>query len=710
MSGISRLAGRVQTSEHHRRTAMGTRWRHSPLLTPRRGRQSPTAVALFLSKKGKHVRPEAGLPHARSVSNASRCNMLGSVALILDELRQITNNFSDDQLLGKGAFGKVYKGVLKNGDMIAVKRLTWKTTGLQDVEYENEARHLMRLKHPNIVQIVGYCSETEMKLVRHSGTFVRAEETERLLCLEYLQKETLRGHISDFGLSRLFGEDQTRTCTTICKGTPGYMAPEYLDKGVITKKFDIFSLGVLNNWRHRLTKAQGYTSQDIDYQQIKKCIHIGLLCVKIDRVKRPTINQIIKMLERSDEAYQNEREIPEELRKVLASHFNIIPGARIEKNLPPTYKLVFVTSMSDEIFTKRDVRAVDGGQIRVKMIVNNQQDNNCSRLLSSNVKIVVLDGDFNADNREGWTPYEFDDHIVRPRDKVGAVLTGKLDVKLKDGEACLHDITFIDNSSFTRSRKFRLGVKLLDDLGERVQEGVTEPFTVKDRRGEGYRKREIPRLDKKPYCRQLDNVPPNAETMVYKETCQNRHVIDLNIPQMPSDFESTVSYIVPPSDKNAETMVRPQRTSGAEEVTGRLPDIDASSDVLYDELSFNSRRHSSRSRPPTARALEALACGFLGTKQKGREATFPSSSRSSRPVRRPRRSPDVALPFPSEGKECTSRFPDPPMDVNGWRMNNPPNQMIHSSSSDKSTEKGSPDLFGADKSTDKGVHELFGIP
>lgn len=192
--------------------------------------------------------------------------------------------------------------------------------------------------------------------------------------------------------------------------------------------------------------------------------------------------------------------IPEELRKVLWSHFNNIPGARTEKNLPPTYKLIFMNSLSDEIFTKRDVRAADGGQIKVKMVVSNQQDNNCSRLLSSNVRIVVLDGDFNADNHEGWTPDEFDDHIVRPRDKVGAVLTGKLDVKLKDGEACLHGITFIDNSSFTRSRKFRLGVKLLEDLGERVQEGVTEPFTVKDRRGEGYRKREIPRLDDKVWC------------------------------------------------------------------------------------------------------------------------------------------------------------------------------------------------------------------
>lgn len=216
--------------------------------------------------------------------------------------------------------------------------------------------------------------------------------------------------------------------------------------------------------------------------------------------------------------------------------------------------------------------------------------------------------------------------------------------------------------------------------------------------------------NKKPYCGQPDYVPHNAETMIYKETYQNRNVIDLNIPQLPSDYESTVSYTVLPSDNSTQTTVRPLHTSGAEEVSDHLPDMDASSDVLNEELSFNSRRHSSRSRPPTARALEALACGFLGTKQKGREASFPSSSRSSRPVRRPRRSPDVALPFPSDGKECTSPFPDPPMDVNGWGMSNPPYQMIHSSPSDKSTDKGSPDLFGSDKSTDKGIHELFGIP
>lgn len=91
---------------------------------------------------------------------------------------------------------KFKQGVLQNGDTIAVKRLKLTMAVIQDKQYENEARHLMRLKHPNIVQLVGYCSETEKKLVPHNGIFVYAEEFERLLCLEYLPKGNLRGHLS----------------------------------------------------------------------------------------------------------------------------------------------------------------------------------------------------------------------------------------------------------------------------------------------------------------------------------------------------------------------------------------------------------------------------------------------------------------------------------------------------------------------------------
>ncbi|CAN6351986.1 unnamed protein product [Urochloa humidicola] len=115
----------------------------------------------------------------------------------MKDLREITNNFSDERLLGQGGFGRVYKGLLQNGDIIAVKKLTSTMPGLQDKQYENEVRHLMRLMHPNIVQLVGYFSETEEKLVLRNGKYVYAEKSERLLCLEYLPKGSLRNHISD---------------------------------------------------------------------------------------------------------------------------------------------------------------------------------------------------------------------------------------------------------------------------------------------------------------------------------------------------------------------------------------------------------------------------------------------------------------------------------------------------------------------------------
>uniref|UniRef100_A0A8I6WT15 SANT domain-containing protein n=2 Tax=Hordeum vulgare subsp. vulgare TaxID=112509 RepID=A0A8I6WT15_HORVV len=207
------------------------------------------------------------------------------------------------------------------------------------------------------------------------------------------------------------------------------------------------------------------------------------------------------------------------------------------------------------------------------------------------------------------------------------------------------------------------------------------------------------------YCGQLHNVPPNVE-VVYKEKAQRKHVIDLNIPQMPSDYESTTSYIQPPSDNRALIMDIPMHPSETKEADDCLPDINTSSNaILSEELSFNSRRQSTRSRPLTSRALEALACGFMG-KQKGGEGNFPSSSRSSRPVRRPRRSTDVAVPFPSDGVGSGSHFTDQAITINEWRMSNNQYQILHSAPSNNSNEKGTLELFGADNSTDKGTREI----
>ncbi|KAL6599885.1 hypothetical protein ACP70R_045536 [Stipagrostis hirtigluma subsp. patula] len=166
-----------------------------------------------------------------------------------------------------------------------------------------------------------------------------------------------------------------------------------------------------------------------------------------------------------------------------------------DQNRPPKYKLSFMNGLQKEIFTKKAICATDGEPLKICMTVDDQQGTDPHRLLSAKIKVVVLYGDFNRHNQECWTSQEFKDNIVQPRDKVGAVLTGVSELSLKNGEAYFHGVTFIDNSKFVRSGKFRLGVMVDENPGERVLEGITEPFIVKDRRGEGSRKHEVPLLN-----------------------------------------------------------------------------------------------------------------------------------------------------------------------------------------------------------------------
>jgi len=166
----------------------------------------------------------------------------------------------------------------------------------------------------------------------------------------------------------------------------------------------------------------------------------------------------------------------------------------VDQNQPPRYKLTFTNGLGSEVFTKKVICDTNAKPLKICVIANGQDETD-PRILCAKIRVVVLDGDFNRHNQECWTQEEFNNTTVRPRDKVGAVLTGDLELSLTNGEAYLHSATFIDNSKFVRSGKFRLGVMVIDNLVERVQEGVTEPFTVKERRGEGYRKHDIPSLN-----------------------------------------------------------------------------------------------------------------------------------------------------------------------------------------------------------------------
>lgn len=100
--------------------------------------------------------------------------------------------------------------------------------------------------------------------------------------------------------------------------------------------------------------------------------------------------------------------------------------------------------------------------------------------------VVVLEGDFNNEDDDNWMQEEFESHVVKEREGKRPLLSGDLQVTLKEGVGTLGDLTFTDNSSWIRSRKFRLGLKVASGYceGIRIREAKTDAFTVKDHRGE----------------------------------------------------------------------------------------------------------------------------------------------------------------------------------------------------------------------------------
>lgn len=143
--------------------------------------------------------------------------------------------------------------------------------------------------------------------------------------------------------------------------------------------------------------------------------------------------------------------------------------------------------MSLPLFTGGKVEGEQGAAIHIVLF-----DANTGHVVTSGpeasvkLDVVVLEGDFNNEDDEDWTQEEFESHVVKEREGKRPLLTGDLQVTLKEGVGTLGELTFTDNSSWIRSRKFRLGLKVASgyDEGIRIREAKTEAFTVKDHRGE----------------------------------------------------------------------------------------------------------------------------------------------------------------------------------------------------------------------------------
>ncbi|GMH13079.1 hypothetical protein Nepgr_014920 [Nepenthes gracilis] len=210
--------------------------------------------------------------------------MLAAQAFTFRDLAMATKNFRQECLLGEGGFGKVFKGKLKlGGQVVAVKQLD-RNAMQGNKEFIVEVLMLSLLRHPNLINLIGYCADGDQRLLVYE--FMPMGSLENHLFgdkkkpldwftrmkiaygaakgLEYLHEkanppiiyhdlkpsnvlldENFEAKLSDFGLAKLATGGGKMQLPSRVMGTYGYSAPEYSSNGELTLKSDVYSFGVL---------------------------------------------------------------------------------------------------------------------------------------------------------------------------------------------------------------------------------------------------------------------------------------------------------------------------------------------------------------------------------------------------------------------------------------------------------------------------------
>ncbi|GFP81796.1 probable receptor-like protein kinase at5g20050 [Phtheirospermum japonicum] len=282
------------------------------------------------------------------------------------ELEEATDGFRS--VIGRGASGSVFKGILSDGTAVAVKRIEGEERG--DKAFKSEVAAIASVQHVNLVRLLGYCiaSTGGPRLLVYDFIHNGADPRRRSGCLSWdnrcrvaydvaralsylhhdcrscvlhldvkpeniLIDENYRALVSDFGLSKLKGRDESRVVTTI-RGTRGYLAPEWLLENGVSEKCDVYSYGmvlleIIGGRKSISVVEQGHKTSKkkfeffprivaekmrdgklmeivderlvggtgIEERELKKMVVVALWCIQEKAKLRPSMAQVVEMLE-----------------------------------------------------------------------------------------------------------------------------------------------------------------------------------------------------------------------------------------------------------------------------------------------------------------------------------------------------------------------------------------------------------------------------
>ncbi|KMS98862.1 hypothetical protein BVRB_3g068380 isoform B [Beta vulgaris subsp. vulgaris] len=276
----------------------------------------------------------------------------------LEELHEATNTFNNENKIGEGGYADVYKGVLPNGHLIAVKRLSKGNPEELAADFLSELGIIVHVNHPNIAKVVGYGVDGGMHLIldlspngslesilRGSRENLRWDIRYKIALgsaqgLQYLHEgcqrriihrdikaanilltEDFEAQISDFGLAKWLPDQWTHHTVSKFEGTFGYLPPEFFMHGIVDEKTDVYAYGVLllelitgrlalDNTQKSLVMwakpfldknklkelVDPYLGDGYDKDQLKLLAMTANMCIHQSSIERPQMSEVVQIL------------------------------------------------------------------------------------------------------------------------------------------------------------------------------------------------------------------------------------------------------------------------------------------------------------------------------------------------------------------------------------------------------------------------------